>query len=379
MKRVKGVIHKMKITCSKSNLLYAVSTAMKAVSTKTTLPILECILVEANNQIKLTSNDMELGIETYVEGTIQEPGKIAIDAKLFSEIIRKLPDSEVIIETNENYQATIRCEKAKFTISGKSGDDFSYLPSVEKNKSIRLSQFTLKEVIRQTIFSITDNESTKLMSGELFEVENNNLKVVSLDGHRISIRNVELKESYNSIKVVVPGKTLNDISKILSGGIDDEVTIYFTDKHVLFEFDETKVVSRLLEGEYYKINQMLSNDYETKIVINKKEYLDCIDRASLLIKESDKKPIIMNINNTNMYLKIDSMIGSMNEEIEITKEGKDIIIGFNPKLLMDALRVIDDESISIYFVNQKSPCFIKNERETYRYVILPVNINTATV
>lgn len=379
MKRVKGVIHKMKITCSKSNLLYAVSTAMKAVSTKTTLPILECILVEANNQIKLTSNDMELGIETYVEGTIQEPGKIAIDAKLFSEIIRKLPDSEVIIETNENYQATIRCEKAKFTISGKSGDDFSYLPSVEKNKSIRLSQFTLKEVIRQTIFSITDNESTKLMSGELFEVENNNLKVVSLDGHRISIRNVELKESYNSIKVVVPGKTLNDISKILSGGIDDEVIIYFTDKHVLFEFDETKVVSRLLEGEYYKINQMLSNDYETKIVINKKEYLDCIDRASLLIKESDKKPIIMNINNTNMYLKIDSMIGSMNEEIEITKEGKNIIIGFNPKLLMDALRVIDDESISIYFVNQKSPCFIKNERETYRYVILPVNINTATV
>ncbi len=375
----KGVFHIMKIACSKSVLLSSVNTVMKAVSNKTTLPILECILIESEDNIKLTATDMELGIETYVDGTILESGKIAIDAKLFFEIIRKLPDSEITIETNENYQATIRCEKSKFTISGKSGDDFSLLPEVERSKGISLSQFTVKEVIRQTIFSTVENESTKLMSGELFEIEGNNLKIVSLDGHRISIRNVPLKEQHELIKVVVPGKTLNEVSKILAGGVEDFVDIYFTDKHILFEFDETKVVSRLLEGEYYKINQMLTNDYETKININKKEFLDCIDRASLLIKESDKKPIIININNDNIYLKIDSAIGSMNEELDIKKEGKDLIIGFNPKLLMDALRVIDDEEVSIYFINQKAPCYIKDENESYRYVVLPVNISTANV
>lgn len=367
----------MKITCSKSDLLSSVSIAMKAVSNKTTLPILECILIESDEQIKLTATDMELGIETYVNGTILEAGKIAIDAKLFSEIIRKLPDSEIVIETDSNYQAVIKCEKAKFTISGKSGDDFSLLPEVERSKGICLSQFTVKEVIRQTIFSTVENESTKLMSGELFEIEGNNLKVVSLDGHRISIRNVELKENHELIKVVVPGKTLNDVSKILDGGLDDYVDIYFTDKHILFEFGETKVVSRLLEGEYYKINQMLTNDYETKITINKKEFMDCIDRATLLIKESDKKPIILNIGNENIHLKIDSSIGSMNEEMDIQKEGKDLMIGFNPKLLLDALRVIDEEEVSVYFINQKAPCYLKDENETYRYVILPVNISNA--
>lgn len=375
----KGVLHIMKITCSKSDLVSSINMVMKAVSNKTTLPILECIFIEVGNQIKLTATDMELGIETYVEGTILESGQIAIDAKLFFEIIRKLPDSEVLIETNENYQATIKCEKSRFTISGKSGDDFSPLPVVERNKGISLSQFTVKEVIRQTIFSTVENESTKLMSGELFEIQDNNLRVVSLDGHRISIRNVALKENHELIKVVVPGKTLNEVSKILDGGIDDFVDIYFTDKHILFEFGVTKVVSRLLEGEYYKINQMLTNDYETKMTINKKEFLECIDRATLLIKESDKKPIILNIANSNIYLKIDSAIGSMNEELDIKKEGKDLIIGFNPKLLMDALRVIDNEEVNIYFMNQKAPCYIKDDEETYRYVVLPVNISNSNI
>lgn len=369
----------MKIVSSKADLLSSVNTVMKAVSTKTTLPILECILIDSKDAIKLTATDMELGIETYVKGRILEEGMIAVNAKLFFEIIRKLPDSEVSIETNENFQATIRCEKSKFVISGKSGEDFSLLPEVERSKGIGLSQFTVKEIIRQTIFSTVENESTKLMSGELFKIEGNNMRVVSLDGHRISIRNVGLKENHELIKVVVPGKTLNDLSKILEGGTEDYVDIYFTDKHILFEFGETKVVSRLLEGEYYNINQMLTNDYETKIIINKKEFLDCIDRASLLIKESDKKPIILNINNDTIYLKIESSIGSMNEEIDVKKEGKDLIIGFNPKLMMDALRVIDDEEVSIYFTNQKAPCYIKDENETYRYVILPVNINTEQV
>ena len=368
----------MKLICSKSNLLHGVNIVSKAVPTRTTMAILECILIDASaNEIKLTANDMELGIETKIEGEIAERGVIALDAKIFSEIVRKLPDSDVTIETDASFKTTITCEKAKFNIVGKSGDDFSYIPYIERNEPIVMSQFTLKEVIRQTIFSIADNDNNKLLTGELFEIEENDLKVVSLDGHRISIRNIELKNNYSHKKVVVPGKTLQEVSKILPGSAEDEVSIFLTDNHIVFEFENTTVVSRLIEGEYFKIEQMLSSDYETKVKINKRELLDCIDRATLLVKEGDKKPIIMNITDGTMELKINSFIGSMNEDIDIAKEGKDILIGFNPKFFIDALRVIDEEEVTLYMVNPKAPCFIKDDEGTFIYLILPVNFNAA--
>ncbi len=368
----------MKIICTKSDLLHGVNIVLKAVPSKTTMSILECILIDASkSEIKFTANDMELGIETTIKGFIKERGVVALDAKIFSDIVRKLPDNDVVIETDDKFNTQITCEKAKFNISGKSGEDFSYLPYIEKTDYLTLSQFTLKDVIRQTIFSIADNDNNKLMTGELFEIRDNVLKVASLDGHRISIRKIELKESYEPRKVVVPGKTLQEVSKILSGEADSTVKIFFTSNHIVFEFDNTVVVSRLIEGEYFRIDQMLSSDYETKVVINKREFLNCIDRATLLVKEGDKKPIIINITDEGMELKIRSQIGSMNEEIDIEKEGRDIMIGFNPKFLIDALRVIDEEKITIYLMNPKAPCFIKDEDQTYIYLILPVNFNSA--
>lgn len=369
----------MKLVCSKSNLLTGVQIVSKAVPSKTTMSILECILIDATQgQIKLTANDMEIGIETVIDGEVVEKGIIALDAKIFSDIVRKLPDSDITIETDSSFKTTITCEKAKFNIIGKSGEDFSYLPEIERNDSIVVSQFTLKEVVRQTIFSIADNDNNKLMTGELFEINEDELKVVSLDGHRISIRKIKLKNSYGNKKVIVPGKTLSEVSKILSGDTDKDVNIFFTDKHVLFEFDQTIVISRLIEGEYFRIEQMLSSDYETKVKVNKRELLDCIDRATLLIKEGDKKPIIINITDQDMELKINSTVGSMDESMDIQKSGKDLMIGFNPKFMIDALRVIDDEEIDMYLVNPKAPCFIKDAEEQYIYLILPVNFTTVS-
>lgn len=369
----------MKLVCSKSNLLNGVQIVSKAVSNKTTMSILECIMLDATKGvITLIGNDMDLGIETVIDGNIIEKGSIALDPKLFGEIIRKLPDGDVTIETDDSFKTYITCGKPKYVIIGKSGEDFSYLPVVERENCLTVSQFTLKEVIKQTIFSISDNDNNKLMTGELFEIKGNELKVVSLDGHRISIRKIELKGSYESRKVVVPGKTLNEVSKILPGGADSLVNIYFAEKHIVFEFENTTVVSRLIEGEYFKIDQMISNDYETKVKINKKEFLECIDRATLLVKEGDKKPIIINITDEIMELKINSMLGSMNEDIDIEKEGKDLMIGFNPKFLIDALRVIDNEEVDLYMVNPKAPCFIRDENQTYIYLILPVNFTTVS-
>ncbi|MBQ8165993.1 MAG: DNA polymerase III subunit beta, partial [Lachnospiraceae bacterium] len=260
----------------------------------------------------------------------------------------------------------------------KPGDEFTDLPVVEKSKSITVSQFTLKQVINQTIFSISDNENNKLMTGELFEVKDGKLTVVSLDGHRISMRNIELSGNADNVKVVVPGKTLNDISRILSGGIDDMVNIYFTDRNILFEFDKTMVVSRLLEGEYFKIIQMLSIDHKISVKVNNKDFLSTLDRASIFIRESDKKPIVISIkDDNNMYFKVNSQVGNMNETLDVDKKGDDIIIGFNPRFLMDVLKVVDDEEICMYMRDAKSPCIIKDEDESYVYVILPVNINAS--
>ena len=368
----------MKCSFLKSDLLNGINIVSKAVPVRTTMSILECILVDATgDRILLTANDMELGIETAVNGSIQEPGKIAIDAKLFSEIIRKLPDSVVILEADEMQRVVISCEKAVFHISAKDGEEFSALPDIPRDKYVVLSQFTLKEMIRQTIFSIAPNDSNKMMNGELIEVKGNRIEMTSLDGHRISIRRVELSESFDDEKIIVPGKTLSEVSKILSGEQDQEVVLYFSPNHVLFSFQNTTVVSRLVEGDYFRISQMLTTDYETKVVVNKKEMMDCIDRSILLVRENDKKPLILDIQEGNMILSMNSAMGSLQEEIAIDKSGADLMIGFNPRFLMDALKAIDEETVTLYLINSKSPCFIRDDKNSYVYLILPVNFTSS--
>ena len=366
----------MHIICDKSKLIEGMNIVMKAIPGKTTMMILECVVIEVkDNQIKLIANDLQLGIETLIDGEIKQEGSVAVGAKVFFEIIRKLPSDNVSITVDEDYHMNISCGKAKFNIMAKATDEFPYLPNIVKDKNVNVSQFTLKDIIRQTVFSISDNENAKVMTGELFEIHDSELKVVSLDGHRISIRKVKLNQSYDDVSVIIPGKTLIEISKIINGGMDDEVSIFFTDKHVLFEFEDTIVLSRLIEGEYYKIDKMLSTDYETKVTVNKREMLECIDRSTLLLKESDKKPVIIDVQDDYMKFAMNSAIGSMDEDIDASKEGKDILIGFNPRFLMDALRVIDEDEITMYMINPKAPCFIRDQEETYIYLILPVNFN----
>ena len=195
----------------------------------------------------------------------------------------------------------------------------------------------------------------------------------------MAIRKIELKDTYENTKVIVPGKTLNEISKILTGDNEKDVQIFFGTNHILFEFDDTIVVSRLIEGEYFKVDQMLSSDYSTKITVNKKEFSDCIERAIILVRENDKKPIILNIEESKMGLKLNSSFGTMDAEVLIHKTGQDLMIGFNPKFLIDALKIIDDEEVTLYMMNAKSPCFIKDENESYIYLILPVNFNAAAI
>lgn len=367
----------MNIKIRKSNLLAGINIVSKAVAVKTTRPILECILIEAKlGKIKLTANNLTLGIETYVEGVILEEGTAAVNAKLFYDIVRNLNDSEVDLITNNDYKMEIKCEKTEFSIPFWDGTDFPEFPFVEKEQSITISQLGLRDIVRQTIFSVSDNENSRMMTGENFQVKDNVLTVTSLDGSRISMRKVDLKGDNSDISAIVPGKTLKDVTRIITGGADDDVTIYFTNSTMLFEFENTRVVSRLIEGEYFKITHMLSMDQSLIVKANRQELMGCISRASLLIQESDRKPIIVKVkNNDIMYIRIDTNRGSFNDYIDIEKEGDEIVIGFNPSFIMDTLSVIDDDKVNIYMKDSKSPCIIKDDEGTFVYIILPININ----
>ena len=364
----------MKITASKSELIKSINIVLRAVPSKTTMNILNCILIDASvDEIRLTANDMELGIETIVQGTILQRGIICLDAKLLSEIVRKLPDAEVVIETDDNYQTLITSENSVFHIVGKDPSEFPHLPLIEKEDPVVLSQFQLREIIRQTIFSIALNDSNRILTGEYLEIRENELRIVGLDGHRIAIRQLTLDKSYHEHKVIIPGKTLSELMKILTGEQDDLVSLYFTRNEILFEIDGTIVISRLIEGNYFRIDQMLSNDYETTVVLKKTDFMNSVDRAMLFTSESEKRPLVLSVESNSINMKINSQLGSMSDTLEIEKEGKDLKIGFNPKFILDALRVIDDEKITVYFLNAKAPCFIKDEEQSYIYMVLPVN------
>ena len=372
----------MVINFERDNLLNAVNIVSKAAATKTTMSILECILIQASSgTVTLTATDNELGIKTSIsEGCdIIEEGSTAVEAKLFSEIVRKIDsdnDSFIKFETNGSI-VDITSENSHFKIQEKDPEQFPELPEISLDTCITVSQFTLKELIRDTIFSIAPNDSNKMMTGELFEVKGNVMKATALDGHRISIRSAELKKEYEGLKAIIPGKTLTEISRILDDDIEKDVDIFFEKSNILFRFDSTIMTSRLIDGEYFRIDAMLSSDYDTKVTVNKKELIEHLERAAILQRETDKKPLVMNITDNSMSLKLNTVIGSLSAVMSVSKMGNDIMIGFNPKFILDALRVIDDEEVSLYMTNSKAPCFIRDENASYIYLILPINFNPA--
>ena len=373
----------MKLLFQKNDHVSAIQIVGRAVASKTTMSIMECILIDATEgKISLTGNKSEFGIETLCEGEIIEPGKIALEAKLFQEIIKRLPQTDgknLSVETEENGNCIIRSEKSVFKIMGRNADEFPSLPIVEKQEAVLVSQFSLRNMINQTIFSTANGENNKRMAGEYFEIKDNLFSITSLDGHRISIRKTFLKESYTEQAAIVPKEVLADLSKILTGDLEDMVEMYFSRQYLLFHYENTTVVTQLVEGEYFHVKQMLSTDYDTKISVNRKQLMEDIDRARILARDNDKNPLILKITEDYLFLKIISDLGRMDAEIPVKKEGKDLLIAFNPNFLMDALQNIEEEEVSLYFTISRSPVFIRDKEESYIYMILPVNFNADQV
>ena len=367
---------KMNLKFQKAQLVNALSIVMKAVSTKTSSVILESILISASdNRVVLDATDTELSIQTKVDAVIVKAGGVVLNAKLFSEIVRKFDGTESLIEldVDNDFKTTIKCEQAVFNIMGIDPVEFIPMPKIDRDAFISLSQFSLKEVIRQTEFSTAISDINRMMGGELIDVKNNVAKFVTLDGHRMSIRNIELMGEYEDQKCVVPIKSLQEVMRIIDSDTQKNVNIYFSKDHILFEFDRTLVLSRILDGEFFRIESMLSNDYDTKVNVSRLKLQSAIEQSMILIRENEHKPMILDIENGMLKLSVNSSLGFMDAKVNIEKSGSDLKIAFNPKFLVDALKVIDDDFVNIYFTNAKSPCFIRDDKNTYTYLILPVN------
>lgn len=368
----------MKFTCDKNTLINNINIVSKAVSSRTTLPILECILLSACEAgLKMTGNDLEMGIETsYVEAQIIEKGSIALEARLFSEIVKRLPDDGwVLIEVVEDNLVIIKCGKAEFKIMGLSGDEFPVIPSVERNNEYIINGHILRDMIRQTIFSVSLDESKPVLTGELFEIEENTLKLVAVDGFRVSFRSSLLEGDNDDISVVVPGKTLNEMSKILSPDEDVKVSLYFTDKHMLIQMDECTMVSRLLDGEFLKYKQILESDSATTLKIERLEFLRSLERASLISKETKKNPVKFDIERDIVKISSNTEMGTSYDELSVETDGDGLSIAFNPRYLIDALKAIDDDYIYMLFTTALSPCIIRGEEDCgYKYLVLPLRV-----
>ncbi len=372
----------MKIICNKDNLLNGINIVSKAVSSKTTLPILECILIKTEEEdkntkegFKLTGNDLEIGIETSViEATVHKHGTIAIEAKLFFDIIRRVNGSEVELSTDENNMVTIKSGTSEFNIMGQNGDEFPEIPRVESENRYSLKQKDLRDMITKTIFSIALDESKPVLTGELVEISGDKINMVAVDGYRISYRESNLEPANDSVNVVVPGKTLREISKVLNDS-DEPVNLFITDKHILFEFEGNTVVSRILEGDFIKYDQTFTNEYKTAITSDRAELISALERASLMSRDARKVPVKIDIQDNKIILNSQTEMGMATEEVYVDVEGDRLKIAFNPKYLIDALRAIDDECINIQFNTSLSPCIIKPvEGDIYKYLILPLRV-----
>ena len=339
----------MKFVCYKDTIIKALNSVVKGVASKTTMPILEGILIQTNeDEIKLTTYDLEIGIEYTMKCNIIEHGSTVVNATMFTEIIRKLPDTEINISVNENNLLTIECEGA------------------------------LKNMIRKTIFAVSSDENRPIFSGCLFEIKENKLNVVAIDGFRLALRKINLPVAVNDFKAVIPAKTLNEVIKIISDSFEN-VKIGVSKNQALFEMENCKIVTRILDGEFLNYNSVIPDNWQTRVRVNRNDLQNSFERISLIssssIEKEKKYPVKVTVDIGKMTISCTNQTGDAKEEVFISTEGKYLEAGFNPKYFLDCLKAIDEEEIYVEFGSNISPCLVKSvENNDYVYMILPIRL-----
>lgn len=358
-------------------LLYKnINIVQKGVSNRSTLPILTGILVEAyDGKLKLTGTDLELGIVTNLKCEVIKEGSFVIDSKLFGEIIRKLPDLPIEIYVDNDNYAHINCDNSNFKIKVQPAIEYPKLPMIDDSKCLSISKDILKSMIRKTVFATSTDDFRPVLTGELFELYNNEIALVAIDQYRMAYKKIPINNDGN-IKIVIPGKTLVEINKILEN-IEEDIKISIASNHILFHLGNTSITSILIEGEFINYKDIVRNEYNSKVIVKTKDVQESIERASLLAKEGNNNLIKFEIVDDKMTISSNSEMGFVQEEVPITLDGDDLTIAFNSKYILDGLKVIESEEIVMNFINNVNPCIIKPiSDENYIYLVLPVRIPT---
>ena len=369
----------MKFVCYKDVIIKALNSVVKGVASKTTMPILEGILIQTNDdEIKLTTYDLEIGIEYTMKCEIKEQGSTVVNAMMFTEIIRKLPDSEINISVNENNLLIIECEGSLYKLATMNPDEFPELPKIEVENSITLEQSALKNMIRKTIFAVSSDENRPIFSGCLFEIKNNKLNVVAIDGFRLALRTINLPVAVNDFKAVIPAKTLNEVIKIISDSFED-IKIGVSKNQALFEMENCKLVTRILDGEFLNYSSVIPDNWQTRVRVNRDSLLNSFERISLIssssIEKEKKYPVKVSVDIGKMTISCTNQTGDAKEDVYISTEGKYLEAGFNPKYFLDCLKAVEDEEVFVEFGSNISPCLVKSvDNSDYIYMILPIRL-----
>ncbi len=376
----------MKLNCNKELLLDIVNTVQKAVMTKGTIPILECIKIDAHGKgnILVTSYNTDICIEYYTECDVPMGGSVALTSKMFGEIVRRLPEGNVSLSVNEeNYVTKIKCGASEFNIQGLNANDFPSPPQIEEKYRFTLTQEKLKDLTRKTIAFTAQNEGKRpILTGMLFEIKNGFLNVVSSDGHRLAYVKEPLSETLEDAKFIIPSQTIRELLKLLKD--EGNVDIIVSERHILFDFGYFKLYTRLMDGEFLKYESLMSVSNTIITVADKKEITDCLERAMLLINEdaitstNKRSPVRFNINNGRIDIACITGRGQVNDNVNLKSfKGEELMIGFNCRFILDALAVCDDDEVKLEFSTALGGCYVKptNPDGKYSFMILPVRLN----
>lgn len=367
----------MKFTCNQQTLSKALNTVSKAVTSRTTIPILKGILLNVtDNNLILSASDLDLSIEKKIEVSVEEEGSIVVSAKLFSDIIRKLPNEEIEIVEQENNNILIKCLSSEFVIVGQPADEFPNIGEINEENKIRIEKDIFKEMIKKTSFAASIDESKGIIVGVLIEMKGDCLTMVALDGFRMAVTKEKLKNEENK-RIIISARILNEINKIILESEDNkDIDMILTSKKAVLLIEDTKIVLRLLEGDFIKYNDIIPKEHKSRVILKRIELLNSIERASLLAKEGKNNLIKLSVFRDKIIITSRSEEGNVKEEVFIEKEGEDLEIGFNSKYIIDVLKVINDEEVSLEFNTSVSPCLLKPiEGEEFLYLVLPVRIS----
>jgi DNA polymerase-3 subunit beta len=367
----------LKIVCERAVLQKAVTTAGRAVSGKSSLSVLECLLFAADGGgLKVMGNDLDLGIETKpIEAEIIEEGMVAVDAKMMADIVRRLPESRVVIESDKNNVTLIKSGRSEFKVIGQNGEEFPFLPEVAPSASFSVPAGQLEDMIRRTIYCVGTDESKPVMTGELVELKDGEARVVAIDGFRIAWASFPF-EGGEGMRMVVPGKAMGEISRLLAGcGAEKAVKCSTSFKHAMFELEDCVIVTRLIDGDFMNYEPIFSQKFTATVTAGREELLECLDRASLISKDGRKNPVKLTITDGMLAAASNTVYGSSFEELEIVLNGEGLEIAFNPRYIMEALRVIEDKEVEIMFTSPVSPCVIKGAGDGgFKYLALPLRV-----